>query len=249
MGGDMRGLIPVAVLMLSMSYAAPADWGLVGGGDEDIADIPPSVRDTYSEYRIRRTLASDPQVDGEANVRVIALGNAFLILGDVPSHALRNRVDALVLRATGVERPRKRMEAAVVRDRECARRSPAVNAKRRFNRKGAGGDCGLLRKDDDESEPTGWVYNAVLVRPDRGVAERAADQLLRARVTAALVGRGFEQAMDARRLRFDAQNGIVYILRSAGMREIERMAEAARGLDGVEQVLVYPEQGKGGSRL
>ena len=242
-------MIPAAALMLSVSFAVPADWELVGGGDEDIAEIPLSVRDSYLEYRIRRVLASDPQVDGEANVRVVALGNAFLILGDVPSRALRDRVDALVLRATGVERPRETKQAAVVRDRECARRSPAVNAKRRFNRKGAGGGCGLLRKDDGESEPTGWVYNAVLVRPDRRVAERAADQLLRARVQAALVGQGFEQAMDARRLRFGAQNGIVYMLRSEGIREIELMVEAARRLDGVEKVLVYPEQGKGGVRL
>ena len=245
----MRGLIPAMALMLSVSFAAPAEWELVGGGGEDITEIPLSVRDHYSEYRIRRALASDPQVNGEANVRVVALGNAFLILGDVPSGALRDRVDALVLRATGVERPRERTHAAVVQDRECARRSPAVNAKRRFNRKGAGGGCGLLRREDGESEPPGWVYNAVLVRRDRGVAERAADQLLRARVQAALVDQGFEQAMDDRRLRFGAQNGIVYVLRSEGFPDIELMVEAARRLEGVVKVLVYPEQGKGGARL
>ncbi len=188
-----------------------------------------------------RNLASDPRVDREANVRVRALGNAFLILGDVPSRALRERVDAMVLRATGVERPRERMETAEVQERECGRRSPAVNAKRRFNRRGAGGDCGLLRKSEPESEPRGWVYNAVVVRPGRRAAERAADQLLRARAQADLVDRGFEQAMDTRRLKLDAQDGIVYILGSPELRETGRMGEVVRRLNGVEKVVIYPE--------
>ena len=237
----MRGSIPAAALMLALSFAAPADWELVGAGGEDISEIPLSARDSYSEYRIQRTLAADPRVDREANVRAIALGNIFLILGDVPSQALRDRVDALVLRATGVERLPERIETAVVQERECASRSPAVNAKRRFNRAGAGGDCGLLRKSDRESEPAGWVYNDVLVRPGRGAAERAADQLLRARVQAGLVEQGFEQAMNTRRLKLDAQDGVVYMLGSPGVRETRVMAEAARRLEGVERVVIYPE--------
>ena len=112
----MRGLTPTALLMLSLSAAVPADWGLVGGGGEDMSGIPPSFRDSHLEYRIQRTLASDARVGREAKVRVMALGNVFLILGDVPSRDLRERVDELVLRATGVERPRPRVETAEVRD-------------------------------------------------------------------------------------------------------------------------------------
>jgi len=243
----MRGSCLTAVLMLATSFCVSADWGLVGGGD-DITEIPLSVRDRYSEYRIHRTLASDPQVDRQARVRVTAFGNTFLILGNVPDRALRDRVDALVLRATGLERLPERGDTAEVQGRECGRKSPAVNSKRRFNRKGADGDCDLLGGGDAEVTPAGWVYNEVLVQPDRGAVARAADRLLLARVQAALVGQGFTQVMDGRRMKLEAQNGVVYLLSNLRRRETGVMAEAAQRLDRVEKVMVYPEQREVDSR-
>lgn len=244
----MRGSIVIAVLLLTASFCVSADWGLVGGG-QDITEIPLSARDAYSEYWIHRTLASDHEVDQRARVRAIAFGKTFLILGDVPSRELRDRVDALVLRATGVKRLPERVETAVVQRRDCGRRSPAVNTKRRFNRAGAAGGCGLLKGTDREVAPAGWVYNEVLVQAGRGAAARAADRLLRARVQAALVGQGFEQAIDDRHMKLDAQNGVVFLLGSPGTRETERMVEAAGRLDGVERVVVYPEKQTPDSRI
>ena len=244
----MRGSFSIAVLLLTTTFCVSADWGLVGGG-QDLTEIPLSARDGYSEYWIHRTLASDRDVDRQARVRAIALGNTFLILGDVPSQDLRDRVDALVLRATGVKRLPERVNTAVVHGRDCGRRSPAVNSKRRFNRAGADGDCGLLKGADRAAAPTGWVYNEVLVQPGRGAVARAADRLLKARVQAALVGQGFEQAIDGRRMKLDAQNGVVFLLGSAETREKRLMVEAARRLDGVEKVVVYPETPESDSRL
>jgi hypothetical protein len=67
-------------------------------------------------------------------------------------------------------------------------------------------------------------------------------------VQAALVGQGFEQVMDDRRMKLEAQTGIVYLLSDSGRRETGIMVEAIQGLDGVEKVMVFPEQREAGSR-
>ena len=84
--------IKAALLGLTLASGVAGEWALFGG--EDVSGLPGYVRDAYSEYRIQRALAADSEVQALAPLRVIAFGNTFLILGDVPTSALRNRVDA-----------------------------------------------------------------------------------------------------------------------------------------------------------
>ena len=58
-----------------------------------------------------------------------------------------------------------------------------------------------------------------------------------------------QQAIDGRRMKLDAQNGVVFLLGSPGNQETGLMVEAARRLDGVEKVVVYPEKRESDSRF